>query len=34
MINHFSQKTIEELGYYIYIYSNPKDHKPFYIGKV
>lgn len=33
MINHFSQKTIEELGYYVYVYSDPIDHKPFYIGK-
>ena len=33
MINHFSQKTIETLGYYVYVYSDPKDHKPFYIGK-
>ena len=33
MIDHFSQKTIETLGYYVYVYSDPKDHKPFYIGK-
>ncbi len=33
MIDHFSQKTIENLGYYVYVYSDPKDHKPFYIGK-
>ena len=33
MINHFSQKTIEKLEYYVYVYSDPKDHKPFYIGK-
>ena len=33
MINHFSQNTIETLGYYVYVYSDPKDHKPFYIGK-
>ena len=26
MINHFSQKTIETLGYYVYVYSDPKDH--------
>ena len=33
MIDHFSQKTIETLDYYVYVYSDPKDHKPFYIGK-
>ena len=33
MIDHFSQKTIDTLGYYVYVYSDPKDHKPFYIGK-
>lgn len=29
----FSQKTIEELGYYVYVYSDPDTKKPFYVGK-
>lgn len=33
MITSFSQKTIDELGYYVYVYSNPDTHKPFYVGK-
>lgn len=33
MITSFSQKTIDELGYYVYVYSNPDIHKPFYVGK-
>lgn len=33
MITSFSQKTIEELGYYVYVYSDPDTHKPFYVGK-
>lgn len=30
---HFSQKTLEELGYYVYILLDPRDKKIFYIGK-
>lgn len=33
MITSFSKKTIEELGYYVYVYSDPDTHKPFYVGK-
>lgn len=33
MITSFSPKTIHELGYYVYIYSDPDTHKPFYVGK-
>ena len=33
MIDHFSQKTIEALKYYVYVYSDPDTHQPFYIGK-
>lgn len=33
MITSFSQKTIDELGYYMYVYSDPDTHKPFYVGK-
>ena len=33
MITSFSPKTIEELGYYVYVYSDPDTHKPFYVGK-
>lgn len=33
MITSFSKKTIEELGYYIYVYSDPDTRKPFYVGK-
>ena len=29
----FSQNTIKNLGYYVYIYSNPDTKQPFYIGK-
>ena len=33
MLTAFSQKTIEELGYYVYVYSDPDTKKPFYVGK-
>ena len=33
MIDHFSPKTIEALDNYVYVYSDPLDHEPFYIGK-
>jgi len=33
MLTSFSQKTIEELGYYVYVYSDPDTKKPFYVGK-
>lgn len=33
MITSFSQTTIDELGYYVYVYSDPDTHKPFYVGK-
>lgn len=33
MITAFSQKTVEELGYYVYVYSDPDTKKPFYVGK-
>ena len=33
MINKFSPSTIKELGYYVYMYSDPETKKPFYIGK-
>ncbi len=29
----FSPKTIEQLKYYVYVYSDPDTHKPFYVGK-
>lgn len=29
----FSKKVIDELGYYVYIYSDPDTRIPFYIGK-
>lgn len=29
----FSKKTLENLGYYVYVYSDPDTKKPFYIGK-
>ena len=29
----FDEKTIQALGYYVYILLNPKDHQPFYVGK-
>ena len=33
MVHSFPEKVIEVLGYYVYIYSDPKTKKPFYIGK-
>lgn len=33
MLMSFSKKTIDELGYYVYVYSDPDTHKPFYVGK-
>ena len=33
MITSFSQRTIEELGYYVYVYSDPDTKQPFYVGK-
>ncbi|MGM9630768.1 LEM-3-like GIY-YIG domain-containing protein [Butyricicoccus sp.] len=33
MMTSFSQNTIEKLGYYVYVYSDPDTHKPFYVGK-
>ena len=33
MMNSFSQKTINELKYYVYVYSDPDTKKPFYVGK-
>ena len=33
MLISFSKKTIDELGYYVYVYSDPDTHKPFYVGK-
>lgn len=29
----FSPKTIEQLQYYVYVYSDPDTKKPFYVGK-
>lgn len=33
MITSFSPKTIESLQHYVYVYSDPDTHKPFYVGK-
>lgn len=33
MINMFSQKTQEELKFYVYVLVDPRDNKIFYIGK-
>ena len=33
MIHNFSNKTIDALGYYVYVYSDPDTKKPFYVGK-
>ncbi len=33
MIQRFSHNTIEELKYYVYVYSDPDTKKPFYVGK-
>ena len=32
-MERFSQKTIENLKYYVYVYSDPDTKKPFYVGK-
>lgn len=32
-MDKFSSKTIEALGYYVYIYSDPVTKVPFYVGK-
>ena len=33
MINKFSPNTIEKIGYYVYIFSDPDTHQPFYVGQ-
>ena len=33
MINKFSPNTVENIGYYVYVYSDPDTHEPFYVGK-
>ena len=33
MLKKFTAKTIEALGYYVYVYSDPDTKKPFYVGK-
>ena len=33
MRNRFDQQEIEKLGYYVYVYTDPRNGKPFYIGK-
>lgn len=32
-MKNFSPKTIEQLQYYVYVYSDPDTKKPFYVGK-
>jgi len=32
-MRQFSNKVIEELGYYVYALIDPRDNKIFYIGK-
>ena len=32
-LQKFSPKTIEKIGYYVYIYSDPDTRIPFYVGK-
>ena len=32
-INEFSSKTIDNLFYYVYVYSDPDTREPFYVGK-
>lgn len=29
----FSKKVLQDLGYYVYLYSDPETNEPFYIGK-
>jgi hypothetical protein len=33
IMNRFSQKTIEELNYYVYVLVDPRSNKIFYVGK-
>ena len=33
MIQKFSKKTKDVLGYYVYVYSDPDSKEPFYVGK-
>lgn len=33
LVKVFDQKTVEHLGYYVYILVDPRDRQPFYIGK-
>lgn len=33
MTNEFSQKTKEELKYYVYALIDPRNNKIFYVGK-
>ena len=33
MISKFSPNTIESIGYYVYVYSDPDTHQPFYVGQ-
>lgn len=32
-IKEFTRKTTDMLNYYVYVYSDPDTHKPFYVGK-
>lgn len=32
-LREFSARTIKEIGSYVYVYSDPNTHAPFYIGK-
>ena len=32
-MENFSQKTVESLGYYVYVLIDPRDNKIFYVGK-
>lgn len=32
-LDKFSQKTIDDIGYYVYKLVDPRDDKPFYVGK-
>ena len=33
VIHKFSQDEAEKLGYYVYVYTDPRNDKPFYVGK-